>query len=52
METGPYFRLLVTAFPPRRLEFEPESGQVGFVVDKAALLQVFSEFLGLQYQFL
>jgi hypothetical protein len=31
---------------PRRPGFDPGSGQVGFVVDKVALGQVFSEYLG------
>jgi hypothetical protein len=37
---------LVVGFPPRRPGFEPESVHVGFVVDKVALGQVFSEYLG------
>jgi hypothetical protein len=31
--------------------FEPESGHVGFVVDKVALGQVFSEYFGFTCQF-
>jgi hypothetical protein len=38
------FRRLVAGFPPRRREFEPGSGYVGFVVNKAALRQVLSEY--------
>jgi hypothetical protein len=34
---------LVAGFPSRRPGFEPRSGHVGFVVDKVALGQVFSE---------
>jgi hypothetical protein len=37
---------------PRRPGFEPGSGQVGFVVDKVALGQNFSEYFGFPYQFL
>jgi hypothetical protein len=45
-KTVPYLRRLVTGFPPRRPGFEPSSGQVGFVVDKVVLGQVFSEYFG------
>jgi hypothetical protein len=38
------WRRLVAGFPPRRPGFEPRSGHVGFVVDKVALGQVFSEY--------
>jgi hypothetical protein len=31
---------------PWRAEFDPGSGQVGFVVDKVALEQVFFEYFG------
>jgi hypothetical protein len=43
----------VEEFPPRRPGFDPGSGQVGFVVDKVALGQVFSEYFGFlcQYSF-
>jgi hypothetical protein len=34
---------LVAGYPSRRPGFEPGSGHVGFVVDKAATGQVFSE---------
>jgi hypothetical protein len=44
-------RRLVAGFPPWRFGFEPESGHVGFVVDKVALRQVFSEHFGFTYQF-
>jgi hypothetical protein len=37
-------------FPPRRSGFDPGSGQLGFVVDKVAVGQVFSEFVGFPYQ--
>jgi hypothetical protein len=33
--------------PTAAARFEPESGQVGFVVEKMALGQVFSEYFGL-----
>jgi hypothetical protein len=42
----PLLRPLVAGFPPRRPEFEPVSGHVGFVVDKVTLGQVFSEYFG------
>jgi hypothetical protein len=35
---------------PRRLGFEPGSGHVGFVVDKMALGQDFSEYFGFPCQ--
>jgi hypothetical protein len=35
---------LVAGFPPRRPGFKPGSSYVGFVVDKVALDQVFSEY--------
>jgi hypothetical protein len=41
---------LVAGFPPRRLGFDSGSGQVGFVVDKVALGQVFSEYFGFPCQ--
>jgi hypothetical protein len=45
----PYLKQLVAGFPPRRPGFA--SGQhVGFVVDKAALTQVFSEYFGFPCQ--
>jgi hypothetical protein len=44
------FKLLVAGFPPRRPGFEPGSGHVGFVVDKVALGQVFSEYFGFPCQ--
>jgi hypothetical protein len=44
-EAVPWLKRLVAGFPPRRPGFA--SGQhVGFVVDKAALGQVFSEYFG------
>jgi hypothetical protein len=39
----PQLKWLVAGFPPRRPEFKPGSGHVGFVVDKVALGQVFSK---------
>jgi hypothetical protein len=42
---------LVAGFPPRRPGFEPRSSRVGFVVDKVALGQVFSEYFGFPCQF-
>jgi hypothetical protein len=44
---APQLTRLVAGFPQRR----PGSGQVGFVMDKVALEQVFSEYFGLQCQF-
>jgi hypothetical protein len=41
---------LVAGFPPRRPGFDLGSGQVGFVVDKVALAQVFSEYFGFPCQ--
>jgi hypothetical protein len=41
----------VSSFLPRRPEFRPTSGHVGFVVDKVALEQVFSEYCGFPCQF-
>jgi hypothetical protein len=40
----------VAGFPPRRLGFEPGTSHVGFVVDKVAQGQVFSEYIGLSCQ--
>jgi hypothetical protein len=40
----PQLRRLVVASPPRRSGLEPGSGHVGFVMDKVALGQVFSEY--------
>jgi hypothetical protein len=48
----PQLRRLVAGFPPRRRPgFDPRSDHVGFVVDKVALGQVFSEFFGFSCQF-
>jgi hypothetical protein len=41
---------LVAGFPPRRPGFDPRSGHVGFVVDKVALGQIFSEYFGFPCQ--
>jgi hypothetical protein len=43
--------MLIAGFPPRRFRFDPRSGHVGFVVDKVALEQVFSEYFGFPCQF-
>jgi hypothetical protein len=43
-------RRLVAGFPPRRPGFEPGSDHSGFVVDKVALGQVFSEYFGFPCQ--
>jgi hypothetical protein len=50
-KAAPYLKRLVAGFPPRRPGFKPGSGQVGFVVDKVALGQVFSEYFGFPCQF-
>jgi hypothetical protein len=47
----PYLRRLVAGYPPRRPGFEPRSVLVGFVVNKVALEQVFSEYFGFPFQF-
>jgi hypothetical protein len=47
----PYLRRLVAGVPQRRPGFDPRSGHVGFVVDKVALGQVFSEYFGFPSQF-
>jgi hypothetical protein len=39
----PYLKRLAAGFLPQRPGFEPGSGHVGFVVNKVALGQVFSE---------
>jgi hypothetical protein len=44
------YKRLAAGFPPRRPGFEPGSGHVGFVVDKVALGQVFSEYFGFPCQ--
>jgi hypothetical protein len=46
----PQLKRLVAGFPPRRPRFEPGSSHVGFLVDKVALGQVFSEYFGFPYQ--
>jgi hypothetical protein len=46
-----FLRLLVTGFPQWRPGFEPKSVHVGFVVDKGAPRQVFSEYFRFSYQF-
>jgi hypothetical protein len=47
----PYLRRLFTDSPLWRTGFDPWSGHVGFVVDKVALWQVFSEYFGFPRQF-
>jgi hypothetical protein len=47
---APYLKRLVAGFPTRRPGFELGSGQIGFVVDKVALGQVFSEYFGFPFQ--
>jgi hypothetical protein len=47
----PWLWRIVAGFPKRGLRFETRSGNVGFVVDKAALGQVFSENFSVPYQF-
>jgi hypothetical protein len=41
----------MAGFTLRRPGFEPRSSHVGFVVDKVALEQVFSEYVGFPRQF-
>jgi hypothetical protein len=48
---GVQLRRLVVGFPPRPTGFELGLGHVGFVVDKVALGQVFSEYFGFLCQF-
>jgi hypothetical protein len=47
----PYLRRLAAGFLQWRPGFEPRSGNVGFVVDKVVLGQVFSEYFGFHCQF-
>jgi hypothetical protein len=42
----PSLKRLVAGFPPWQPRFDPRSGQVGLVVDKVALGQVFSKYFG------
>jgi hypothetical protein len=49
MVAVPQLKRLVVAFPPRRPGFASEQ-YVGFVVDKAALGQVFSTYIGFPRQ--
>jgi hypothetical protein len=46
LPSNSYVNRLVAGFPPRRPRFEPGPGYMGFVVDKVALGQVFSEYFG------
>jgi hypothetical protein len=41
----------VAGFPPRRPDFEPRSGHVGFVVVKVALVQVSYDYFGFPCKF-
>jgi hypothetical protein len=50
-EPVPELKRLAVGFPQRRPGFEPRSGHVGFVVEEAALDQVFSEYFGFPCQF-
>jgi hypothetical protein len=50
-KTPPYDKRLVAGFPLRRPGFDPGSGHVGFVVDKVAPGQVFSEYFDFSCQF-
>jgi hypothetical protein len=45
-------KLLVAGFPPRLPGFEPWTRHVGYVVDKVALGQVFSDYFDFPCQFL
>jgi hypothetical protein len=47
----PLLRRLVAGFPLLLLGFEATSSHVGFVLDKVALRQVFSDDFGFSYQF-
>jgi hypothetical protein len=47
----PYLQRLVAGFPQQQPDFEPGSGDVGFVVDKVAQEQVLSKYFGFPYQF-
>jgi hypothetical protein len=49
-KAAPQLKRLVADFPPRRPRFGLGSAHVGFVVDKVALGQVFSEYFGFPYQ--
>jgi hypothetical protein len=46
----PWLRRLVAGFLPRRPGFKPGYSHVGFVVDKVALRQIFSEYFGFPCQ--
>jgi hypothetical protein len=50
LKAAPQLKRLVAGFPPRRPGFKPGSSHVGFVVDKVALGQVFSEHFGFPCQ--
>jgi hypothetical protein len=47
----PQLRRLFVGSPPRRPGFEHRSGHVGFVLDRAALRQISSEYFGFPCQF-
>jgi hypothetical protein len=46
----PQLRRSIADFPPRQPGFDPRSGYEGFMVDKVALGQVFSEYFGFPCQ--
>jgi hypothetical protein len=48
--TASLLKRFVAGFPPRRPGFKPGSSPVGFVVDKVALGQIFSEYFGFPCQ--
>jgi hypothetical protein len=50
-EAVPYLMRLVAGIPPRRPGFDPTSGDMGFVVDKVAREQIFSEYFNFPCQF-
>jgi hypothetical protein len=47
----PLLRQLIAGFPQQQSGFDSRSGLVGFMVDKVALGQVFSEYFGFLCQF-
>jgi hypothetical protein len=49
-EAAAELKRLVAGFPPRRPGFDPGSGQMGFVLDKVVLGQVFSEYFAFPCQ--
>jgi hypothetical protein len=51
MEAVPWIRRLVAGFSSLPLQFDPKSGDVGFVVGKIGIEQVFFEYFGFPCQF-